>query len=155
MKGIVVFAILALAAQMVVAAEKKEKAIPINTNKAGDAIEGYDAVAYFEEGKAVKGNKEFKHKWMGAEWSFTSAVRRSLFAQSPTKYAPQYGGYCAFGMTKGQMVGVDATVFKVLAGKLYLCSSKDSLAKFEKDTKGNIALADENWQRVIKTIANQ
>ena len=98
MKGIVVFAVLALVAQMVVADE--EKVVPINKNKDGVAIEGYDPVAYFEEGKAVKGKKEFKSKWMDAEWMFTTAVRRDLFDKSPTKYAPQYGGYCAFGMTK-------------------------------------------------------
>ncbi len=147
------FAVLALAAQMVMADE--EKVAPINKDKDGVAIQGYDPVAYFEENKAMKGKPEFKSEWMGATYMFTTAVRRDLFDKSPTKYAPQYGGYCAFGMSKGQMIGVDATVYRILAGKLYLCSSKDSLAMFEKDTKKNISLADENWQRITKTISPQ
>jgi len=94
-------------------------------------------------------------EWMGATYMFTTAVRRDRFDKSPTKYAPQYGGHCAMGMTKGEMVAVDATVYRILAGKLYLCSSKESLAMFEKDTKKNISLADENWQRITKTISPQ
>jgi len=155
MKGFVLFAILALAAQMVVAAEEKEMAVPINKTKDGVAIEGHDPVAYFEEGKAMKGKAEFKSEWMGATWMFTTAVRKNLFDKSPTKYAPQYGGYCAFGMTKGTKMGVDAAVWRIFESKLYLCSSKDSMTMFEKDTKGNISKADENWQRVIKTISPQ
>lgn len=154
MKRIALFAILALLTVQIVVADE-EKVVPINKNKDGVAIEGYDPVAYFEEGKAMKGKKEFKSKWMDAEWMFTTAVRRDLFDKSPTKYAPQYGGYCAFGMTKGQMVAADETVYRILSGKLYLCSSKDSLAMFEKDTKKNISLADENYQRIIKTISPQ
>jgi YHS domain-containing protein len=65
----------------------------VNTNWFGVAIKGYDPVAYFTEGQAVKGKKEFEYEWQDAKWRFSSAENRDLFAANPEKYAPQYGGF--------------------------------------------------------------
>lgn len=68
-------------------------ATPINTDSRGVAIGGYDPVAYFTQGKAVKGSEEFTYSWMGAQWHFTSGEHREMFKSNPEGYAPQYGGY--------------------------------------------------------------
>ena len=65
----------------------------VNTDTQGLAIKGYDPVAYFTEGKALKGTEKFTYQWMGAEWRFASAEHLDLFKSNPEKYAPQYGGY--------------------------------------------------------------
>lgn len=65
----------------------------VNTNWFGVAIKGYDTVAYFIEGRAVKGSKDFEHRWQGATWRFASAANRDTFAANPVRYAPQYGGF--------------------------------------------------------------
>ena len=75
----------------------------INKDQNGLALKGYDAVAYFDQGKAVAGKKDFEHSWMGATWRFSSVENRDLFAKNPEKYAPQFGGYCAFGVTGGYL----------------------------------------------------
>jgi YHS domain-containing protein len=74
---------------------------PINKNSTGVALKGYDAVAYFTENKPVKGLSQFSHEWMGAKWYFSSAANRDLFVADPQKYVPQYGGYCAYAVSKG------------------------------------------------------
>ena len=66
---------------------------PVNTDSQGLAIQGYDPVAYFVQGKALRGMEEFTYQWMGAEWRFTSVEHLDLFRANPEKYAPQYGGY--------------------------------------------------------------
>jgi YHS domain-containing protein len=66
---------------------------PVNTDTQGLAIEGYDPVAYFDQGKPLKGTEKFTYQWMGAEWRFASAGHLDLFQSNPEKYAPQYGGY--------------------------------------------------------------
>lgn len=74
----------------VVAASPKKK---LNTNWQGIAIKGYDTVAYFTEGRAVQGKKEYEYEWQGAKWRFASAANRDKFAANPPAYAPKYGGF--------------------------------------------------------------
>ena len=74
---------------------------PVFRNLWGQAIRGYDPVAYFTEGRPVEGRAEFKHDWNGATWQFASAEHRALFAENPERYAPQYGGYCAWAVSQG------------------------------------------------------
>ena len=143
---------LAGAAQGAAAAEP-----PINTLKnsffAGrtdTAINGYDTVAYFTVGKPVKGLDNFVADWMGAKWKFASQGNLDLFKGSPEKYAPQYGGYCAYGVTQGYLVKVEPEQFTIRDGKLYLNYDADVQAKWLKDPAGYIKDADTKFTGLLK-----
>jgi hypothetical protein len=123
----------------------------INKDKNGLALKGFDAVAYFNQGKAIEGKKEFEHTWMDATWRFSTAENHDLFAKSPEKYAPQFGGYCAFGVTGGYLAPTDPTAWKVVEGKLYLNYDKDIQKKWSEDIPGNIKKANEKWPAASKT----
>jgi YHS domain-containing protein len=86
----------------------------------GTAVGGYDAVAYHTQGKPVQGSTEFTHQWKGAEWRFASQENLETFRADPEAYAPQFGGYCAYGVAKGYAVKGEPEVWKVVDGKLYL-----------------------------------
>ena len=122
----------------------------INKGSDGVALKGYDVVAYFTEGKPVLGNSEFHYEWNSAQWQFSSAANRDLFAADPSKYAPQYGGYCAFGVSEGHKAKVDPTVWKIVDGKLYLNYDAGVGNEWRKDIPGRIAKADKNWPKVMK-----
>ena len=114
------------------------------------AIKGYDPVAYFMQGKAVKGNPGISFQWHNATWFFSSIENSNLFATAPAYYAPQYDGYCAWAMSEGRKAQADPEVWKYFNGKLYLNCSKVALEKFNKDIWGNIKKADENWLKLSK-----
>ena len=97
------------------------------------ALRGYDPVAYFTEGKPVEGLKEFKHEHAGANWRFASARNRDLFAADPEKYAPQYGGFCAWGISQAKFFDGDPHVWKVVEGKLYVNYNKEIDKTWEQD----------------------
>jgi YHS domain-containing protein len=109
------------------------------------AIKGYDTVAYFTMGKALKGNESFTFPWHGMTWYFSTKENRDLFAASPEKYAPQYDGYCAWAMSEGRKAVTDPEVWKIVNGKLYLNCSKAAYEKWSKDIPGNVKKADANW----------
>jgi YHS domain-containing protein len=109
------------------------------------AIKGYDTVAYFKAGKALKGNESFIFPWHGMTWYFSSKENRDLFAASPEKYAPQYDGYCAWAMTEARKAITDPEVWKIVDGKLYLNCSREAYEKWSRDIPGNIKKADANW----------
>ncbi len=123
---------------------------PVNSGFLSGAISGYDPVAYFTDGKPVKGKKAFRHKWMGATWSFASAKNRDLFQKDPKKYAPQYGGYCAYAVSQGVTADIDPNAWKIVGGKLYLNLSPDVQAIWEKDIPGYIVQANKNWPNILK-----
>lgn len=122
---------------------------PVNKTLLGNAIEGYDVVAYFTQGKPVKGSSDHEVEWNGATWRFASAAHRSLFAKDPAKYAPQYGGFCAFGVSRGYAVGIDPGAWKIVDGKLYLNYDRDVQAEWVKDIPGYISRADANWPKIV------
>jgi YHS domain len=122
----------------------------INKGPDGVALKGYDVVAYFTESKPVMGTKEFQHEWNGAKWQFASAANRDLFAADPGRYAPQYGGYCAFGVSEGHKAKVDPNIWKIVNGKLYLNYDAGVGNQWQKDIPGRIAKADKNWPKVMK-----
>lgn len=138
-------------------AGKALAAPPINTLK-GDffggrtdtAIRGYDPVAYFTDGKPVKGQDAHVFEWMGAKWKFASREHRDLFAASPEKYAPQYGGYCAYGVAKDALVKIEPDQFTIVDGKLYLNYDADVQVKWLKDPAGFIRQADLKFQSLLK-----
>ncbi len=112
------------------------------------AIKGYDAVAYFKDGKAVKGNASLTFQWHGMTWHFASRENRDLFAGSPEKYAPQYDGYCAWAMTESRLAITDPEVWKIVNGKLYLNCSQEAYNKWSRDIPGHIKKADEIWLKL-------
>lgn len=114
------------------------------------AIKGYDTVAYFKTGKALKGNASFLFKWHDMTWYFLTEENRDLFAISPEKYAPQYDGYCAWAMTEARKAQVDPEVWEIVNGKLYLQCSKAAYEKWSRDIPGNIKKADMNWLKFIR-----
>ncbi len=109
------------------------------------AIKGYDAVAYFTAGKALKGSETFSFPWHDLTWYFFSKENKDLFAASPDKYAPQYDGYCAWALTESRKARTDPEVWKIVDGKLYLNCSAAAYEKWSKDIPGNIKKADANW----------
>lgn len=123
----------------------------VYATKAG-AIRGYDTVAYFSlqpDDKAVKGSDEFTHEYMGATWKFVSAENRDLFAADPEKYAPQYGGYCAFAVSHNFTKSVNPNVWKIVDGKLYLNFNRIAYRKWDKDLDASIVRGDANWPTVL------
>jgi YHS domain-containing protein len=130
---------------------------PINTLKNGlfggrtdTAINGYDTVAYFTVGKPVKGLDSLVHEWNGAKWKFSTPAHLDLFKSSPEKYAPQYGGYCAYGVAKGNLVKVEPDQFTVRDGKLYLNYDADVQSKWLKDIPGYNKAADAQFTSLLK-----
>jgi len=136
----------ALAAIPAAAAEKD----PVFTSRGNLAIRGYDPVAYFTEGKAVKGDKDLTLGWQGADWRFASAANRDLFSEEPEKYAPQYGGYCAWAVSRSYTAPTDPDAFTLVDGKLYLNYNKRVMRQWLEDRDANIELADQNWPAVLE-----
>lgn len=119
----------------------------------GLAIDGYDPVAYFTVMTPTKGIPEFRVDHDGATFYFVSAAHRDAFVADPSKYAPQYGGYCAYGMAKGYKAAIDPVAFTVVGGKLYLNYSETVRSQWLSDIPGYIQKADANWPEV-KKLAN-
>ena len=112
------------------------------------AIDGYDTVAYFTEMKPVKGSPEFRADFQGSTFQFTSAAHRDTFAANPAKYAPQYGGFCAYGVAKGNKAAIDPAAFTVVGDKLYLNYSEAVRSRWLSDIPGYVEKADANWPEV-------
>lgn len=115
----------------------------------GKAIKGYDAVAFFTESKPIKGQESFSYTWDGAKWLFSSKKNLDLFKAEPSKYAPQYGGYCAYGTSQGHKAPTETETWTVLDGKLYFNYNAKVKEMWSKDKAGYIKKADEQWP-VIK-----
>jgi YHS domain-containing protein len=118
---------------------------PKNVDGQGVAIHGHDPVAYFNQGKPVVGRPEY-HTTVGiATYWFANAQNQQQFKSDPSKYEPQYGGYCAYGVAQGLKPDVDPTAFTIVDGKLYLNLSPFVLKRWQDDIPGNITSANENW----------
>ena len=123
---------------------------PVSKGGDGLALGGYDAVAYFTDGKPVAGKKEFQTQWNGATWQFATADHRETFVKAPEKYAPQYGGYCAYAVAKGTSAPGDPMLWKVVDGKLYVNKNTDVQKLWNQDVPGYIVQSDRNWPAVLK-----
>ena len=119
-----------------------------NTN--GNAIKGYDAVAYFLQNKAIKGSDSFSCDWSGSKWLFASKANLDSFKLSPEKYAPQYGGYCAYGCSENHLAPTDPNAFTIVGNKLYLNYNLKVKEIWVKDTTGKIKAADGYWPALNK-----
>ena len=109
------------------------------------AVRGYDVVAYYTESRPVEGKRSLVHNWNGAEWRFASTANRDLFAANPEKYAPQYGGWCAWAVSQGYTASIDPEAWRIVDGKLYLNYSKSVQQQWMQDVKGNISKGNRNW----------
>lgn len=112
----------------------------------GIAIHGYDPVAYVVDHEAVPGSSEYTADWRGAEWRFSSGRNRALFLDDPVRYAPQYGGFGAYGAAIGKAYDVDPSVFDVIDGRLYLHRNGRVRELWQRNPKGYIAEADDTWR---------
>lgn len=121
----------------------------VNVDADGVALHGHDAVAYVVDGKAVPGTARFEHQWNGARWRFSSAANRDAFAKTPEKYAPQFGGYCSWAVSRNYTADVDPQAFTVVNGKLYLNYSTDVQTRWRADRDGNITKAEGNWPGLL------
>lgn len=113
----------------------------------GRALRGYDVVAYFTENKAVKGDSDFKYDYKGAHWYFASLKNKNLFKADPEKYMPQYGGYCAYAMSRGDFVSISPTAFYKVDGKLYLNYSDEIQKKWLVEIKTYINRANSEFKK--------
>jgi hypothetical protein len=109
------------------------------------AIRGYDPVAYHTEARAVPGSAAITHVWNGATWRFASRANRDRFAADPARFAPRYGGFCAYGTAQGYKVSTDPEAFAIVDGALYLNYSKSVQATWNRDRPGYILKADRQW----------
>ena len=136
-------------APAVLAAPAANAEPPVYTGSFSDtALQGYDPVAYFEQGEAVKGSDDFTTEYMGATFKFASAADRDAFIADPAAYAPQYGGYCAWAMADGRYAKGDARYWRIVDGKLYLNYNAGIQKKWEKDVPGFISKADTHWSEL-------
>ena len=126
------------------------KVAPINKDGKGVALMGYDAVAYFTESKPVRGSEMFTHTWEGSLWRFASSENRDRFAAEPTRYAPQFGGYCAWAVSNNYTAPIDPAAWKIVDGKLYLNYNKSVQSNWEKNIPANVAKGDANWPNKVK-----
>ena len=116
----------------------------------GVAVRGYDVVAYFSDGKPVRGSPEHQTEYKGSTFHFASKANRDAFSADPAKYAPQYGGFCAFGVSGGYKAATDPAAFTVVNGKLYLNYNRDVQGKWSADIPGFVAKADWTWPAVSR-----
>ncbi len=125
---------------------KESRAAKVNVDSQGVILKGCDVVAFFRQGKPVKGNPAIESTYLGATYLFTSSADKADFDKDPAKYAPQYGGFCSYGVAQGVLVDTDGPdAFTVYKGKLYLCGNEGALKVFKSDISSNIEKADTNW----------
>ena len=143
--GIISIAVVIAAAAGYFVTSAKTEVATYNMDNDNVAIHGYDTVAYFTVGQATKGDANFEHVWEDARWHFASAANRDLFTANPGRYAPQFGGYCALGLSSGEHADADPEAWTIVEGKLYLKKSKKWRDVWRKAPKALIFNGEYNW----------
>ena len=138
-----------LSALTVLAVNAADKHL-LNLNKEGVAIQGYDPVAFFTVHAPLKGKPEFSSQYHGARYRFHSAKNQAAFDADPARYEPQFGGYCAYGVSKGKLVEIDPEAFQIVEGHLLLQYSKGVREDFNKDVVANLGKANANWPKLLE-----
>jgi YHS domain-containing protein len=118
-------------------------------------LAGHDAVAYFTQGKPVLGAKQYTASYSDAIYRFSSAENRDIFRINPEKYAPVYGGFCAYGMTFGKKFEIDGKAFEIVDGRLYVNKNVDVYKAWKKDVPTHIVQADSKWPTVVNTLSSK
>ena len=117
----------------------------------GVALRGYDPVAYFASAEPQQGQAQYSYEYKGSKFYFASDANRRAFMAMPEKYAPQFGGYCAFGTAQGYKVSTQPDAFAIVKHKLYLNYDKKVQKIWQQDVPGNIQQAEKNWPEVSKS----
>lgn len=124
---------------------------PIYTDSSSQlAIGGYDTVAYFTQSQAIEGQATYKTQWKEATWQFSSQENLDLFLAEPDKYAPQYGGYCAYALAKNKLYKTEPEQFTIVEGKLYLNLNHETAIKWRKKRNKYILKANTHWPKIIE-----
>lgn len=132
-----------------VVAQNPPPKVAVNTDK-GLALSGYDPVSYFMESVPIKGDPAITASYLGATYRFATKENRDSFTGEPAKYAPQFGGFCGYGVSAGHLVGVDPLAYTIMNGRLILQHTKGVLEQWKKDPEGRLKLADENWPKLVE-----
>ncbi|HVE55375.1 MAG TPA: YHS domain-containing (seleno)protein [Pyrinomonadaceae bacterium] len=148
MKKFILFLILSIAGFS--ACTTSEGVKKINTTAENIAIKGFDTVAYFSAEKAIEGNPQYSFIWNGAKWYFSSAENMEKFKAAPEQFAPQFGGYCAWAVSKGYTANGDPNAWKVVDGKLYLNYNQQVKEKWEAEQQKLIEDGKKNWEEFKK-----
>jgi YHS domain-containing protein len=150
MRGVISLRTAVMAAMALFVAGALQALEPVNkTFLGGLAVDGYDVVAYFADGKPVEGSAQHKVEWNGAVWRFASAEHRAAFEKEPEKYAPAYGGYCAWAVAHGYTADTDPEAWAIVDGRLFLNYDKKVQAKWQQDVPGYVAQGDANWPKLL------
>lgn len=121
-----------------------------NLDRDGVAIQGYDPVAFFTDNHPIKGSSQFESAYQGAKYYFASAEHKAAFDREPAKYAPQFGGYCAYGASQGHPAPVKIEAWQIVDGRLLMQYDLDIKDKFNRDQQGNLHKADQNWPGIVE-----
>ncbi len=148
MKPMLKGALAALAISVALPAAALAAGFDVNVTTTDLALRGYDPVSYFTDGAPTPGEIDITAEHQGAIYRFASAEHKAMFEADPAKYAPQYGGYCAFGLAQGYKFDGDPQVWKIVDDKLYLNLSPKVSTIWQQDVPGNIENADAKWQMV-------
>jgi hypothetical protein len=139
----------AVAATVIATAAVAATEPAVNTSRGQLALRGYDVMAYWTLGAPRRGDTQFEFRWNGAVWRFEAAGHRDRFAADPGRYAPQFGGYCAYAVSQGYAADADPTVWRIVDDRLYVNYSRRAAALWERDLPGNIAKGHRNWPGVL------
>jgi YHS domain-containing protein len=145
----------AVATTLATAGARADMPRPVNTldSPEGIAIRGYDPVAYFREGGPREGKPELSASHGGATWRFASAEHKALFETDPERYLPAYGGFCAYGTSRGYLVKIEPEAWSIIGGRLYLNYDLGVRKTWLDDPKAYIARADTNWPRLASHVS--
>src|SRR5574339_753246 len=135
-----------LAVLLIITSCSRQPEIYSNSNV---AVNGYDVVAYFTESKPVKGSKDYSFEWKNAKWHFGSQQNLDLFKSDPEKYAPQFGGYCAFGVADDHTAPTQPDAWTIVDGKLYLNYNTDVMKMWREKKEEYIIQGNKNWPGVL------
>ena len=138
-----------LLAQNVAPKEEKGGNTAVNVDSKGVILKGYDVVAYFKQGRPLKGNPAIESTYQGVTYLFASSANKADFDKDPAKYVPRYGGFCAYGVANGVIADIESpNAFTVYKGKLYIGGNQDALKSFKTNIDDNIGKADTYWRQL-------
>lgn len=146
-----IFAVMMVAA-IAATPDKVSRTKPVESLNLGQgvALRGYDPVAYFAEGAPAVRDPAISYQWQGASWLFSTPAHREAFVADPARYAPQYGGYCAFAVSRGTTADADPNQWAIVNGKLYVNNNAFAKKLWDQDRPANIEAGDSNWPLIPK-----